>query len=140
MEDVCSWLLLYWFLEFGLWMILLSCHVFKCIYFFSSCISYTSKISIYFFRSEKGTYYALDLGGTNFRVLRVELGGQRSSVLDQDVERQPIPQQLMSGRSEVTKFLTHKFLPILSKLKKFILYWYSLRLICFTWDRIFWIL
>ncbi|XP_007015149.2 PREDICTED: hexokinase-3 [Theobroma cacao] len=50
--------------------------------------------------SEKGTYYALDLGGTNFRVLRVELGGQRSSVLDQDVERQPIPQQLMSGRSE----------------------------------------
>ncbi|XVF09265.1 hypothetical protein REPUB_Repub07fG0077800 [Reevesia pubescens] len=49
--------------------------------------------------SEKGTFYALDLGGTNFRVLRVELGGQRSS-LDRDVERQPIPQQLMSGESE----------------------------------------
>ncbi|XWS71205.1 hypothetical protein CRYUN_Cryun03dG0118900 [Craigia yunnanensis] len=49
--------------------------------------------------SEKGTFYALDLGGTNFRVLRVELGGQRSN-LDPDVERQPIPQQLMSGRSE----------------------------------------
>ncbi|XP_021278535.1 hexokinase-3 [Herrania umbratica] len=50
--------------------------------------------------SEKGTCYALDLGGTNFRVLRVELGGQRSSILDQDVVRQPIPQQLMTGSSE----------------------------------------
>lgn len=49
--------------------------------------------------SEKGTFYALDLGGTNFRVLRVELGGERS-YLDPDVERQPIPQHLMSGRSE----------------------------------------
>ncbi|XVF12101.1 hypothetical protein REPUB_Repub08aG0085200 [Reevesia pubescens] len=49
--------------------------------------------------SEKGTFYALDLGGTNFRVLRVELRGQRS-YLCRDVERQPIPQQLMSGRSE----------------------------------------
>ncbi|KAJ0020804.1 hypothetical protein Pint_30979 [Pistacia integerrima] len=50
--------------------------------------------------SEKGTYYALDLGGTNFRVLRVLLGGQRSSILAKDVERQPIPPHLMSGTSE----------------------------------------
>ncbi|KAK8552542.1 hypothetical protein V6N12_041131 [Hibiscus sabdariffa] len=50
-------------------------------------------------RSEKGIFYALDLGGTNFRVLRVELGGQRSDV-DPDVEQQPIPEQLMTGRSE----------------------------------------
>ncbi|KAB1996740.1 hypothetical protein ES319_D13G252600v1 [Gossypium barbadense] len=49
--------------------------------------------------SEKGIFYALDLGGTNFRVLRVELGGQRSD-LDPDVEQQPIPEQLMTGRSE----------------------------------------
>ncbi|XP_038993694.1 hexokinase-3-like isoform X1 [Hibiscus syriacus] len=49
--------------------------------------------------SEKGNFYALDLGGTNFRVLRVELGGQRSN-LDPDVEQQPIPEQLMTGRSE----------------------------------------
>ncbi|TXG73250.1 hypothetical protein EZV62_001829 [Acer yangbiense] len=50
--------------------------------------------------NEKGTYYALDLGGTNFRVLRVQLGGQRSSILDKDVERQTIPQHLMTGTSE----------------------------------------
>ncbi|KAB1228006.1 Hexokinase-3 [Morella rubra] len=50
--------------------------------------------------SEKGTYYALDLGGTNFRVLRVQLGGQRSSILEKDVERQPIPQHLMTSTSE----------------------------------------
>ncbi|KAK4856568.1 hypothetical protein QYF36_018847 [Acer negundo] len=50
--------------------------------------------------NEKGTYYALDLGGTNFRVLRVQLGGQRSSILDKDVERQAIPQHLMTGTSE----------------------------------------
>ncbi|KAK3205210.1 hypothetical protein Dsin_019256 [Dipteronia sinensis] len=51
--------------------------------------------------NEKGTYYALDLGGTNFRVLRVQLGGgQGSSILDKDVERQAIPQHLMTGSSE----------------------------------------
>ncbi|XP_044483670.1 hexokinase-3-like isoform X2 [Mangifera indica] len=50
--------------------------------------------------SEKGTYYALHLGSTNFRVLRVLLGGQRSSILAQEVERQPIPPHLMRGTSE----------------------------------------
>jgi len=55
-------------------------------------------------RSEIGTYYALDLGGTNFRVLRVQLGGRRSSILSQDVERQPIPRHLMTSTSEVTEF------------------------------------
>lgn len=50
--------------------------------------------------NEKGTYYALDLGGTNFRVLRVQLGGQRSTILGHDVERQPIPQHLMTSTSE----------------------------------------
>ncbi|KAL1555212.1 Hexokinase-3 [Salvia divinorum] len=49
---------------------------------------------------EKGIYYALDLGGTNFRVLRVNLGGQRSTILDHDVERQPIPQHLMTSTIE----------------------------------------
>ncbi|XP_050138724.1 hexokinase-3-like [Malus sylvestris] len=51
--------------------------------------------------SEKGTYYALDLGGTNFRVLRVKLGGTRSSTLEHDVHQQDIPQNLMTGTSEV---------------------------------------
>ncbi|KAL5565814.1 hypothetical protein UlMin_028978 [Ulmus minor] len=50
--------------------------------------------------SEKETYYALDLGGTNFRVLRVQLGGRRSSILSNNVERQPIPQDLMTGTGE----------------------------------------
>ncbi|CAN1751050.1 At1g50460 [Linum perenne] len=50
--------------------------------------------------SEIGTYYALDLGGTNFRVLRVQLGGTRSSILSKDIKRQPIPQHLMTGTSE----------------------------------------
>ncbi|KAJ6299496.1 hypothetical protein OIU76_020461 [Salix suchowensis] len=50
--------------------------------------------------SEIGTYYALDLGGTNFRVLRIQLGGRRSSILSQDVERRPIPQHLMTSTSE----------------------------------------
>ena len=57
------------------------------------------------FRSEKGTFYALDLGGTNFRVLRVHLGGQRSLSLEHDVERQPIPEHLMTGTSEVISLL-----------------------------------
>lgn len=50
--------------------------------------------------SEKGSFYALDLGGTNFRVLRVHLDGQRSLNLKHDVERRPIPQNLMTGTPE----------------------------------------
>ncbi|XP_050221829.1 hexokinase-3 [Mercurialis annua] len=50
--------------------------------------------------SEIGTYYALDLGGTNFRVLRLQLGGERSLILSKDVESQPVPQHLMTSPSE----------------------------------------
>ncbi|CAA0833491.1 Hexokinase-3 [Striga hermonthica] len=50
--------------------------------------------------NEEGIYFALDLGGTNFRVLRVKLGGQRSAIIGPDVERQPIPEHLMTGTSE----------------------------------------
>lgn len=57
------------------------------------------------FRTEKGTYYALHLGGTYFRVLRVHLGGQRSYLDVQDVERHPIPSHLMNSTSEVTSLL-----------------------------------
>ncbi|KAF2312100.1 hypothetical protein GH714_028053 [Hevea brasiliensis] len=52
-------------------------------------------------RSEVGTYYALDLGGTNLRVVRVQLGGRSSSILSKDVELLPIPQHLMTSTSEV---------------------------------------
>ncbi|KAJ8543829.1 hypothetical protein K7X08_025447 [Anisodus acutangulus] len=60
-------------------------------------LTYVDKLSN---GSEKGTYYALDLGGTNFRVLRVHLGGQRSAILGQDIDRQPIPQHLMTSTSK----------------------------------------
>ncbi|WZY96994.1 hypothetical protein YC2023_069323 [Brassica napus] len=50
---------------------------------------------------EKGTYYALHLGGTYFRILRVHLGGERSYLDVQDVERHPIPSHLMNSTSEV---------------------------------------
>lgn len=51
-----------------------------------------------------GTHYALDLGGTNFRVLSVQLEGNRSSILEHDVERLPIPQHLMTSTGNVTIF------------------------------------
>jgi hexokinase len=49
---------------------------------------------------EKGIYFALHLGGTDYRVLRVELGGERPLILGLDVVRQPIPQHLMTGTSQ----------------------------------------
>ncbi|XP_011080376.1 hexokinase-3 isoform X2 [Sesamum indicum] len=54
--------------------------------------------------NEKGIYYALDLGGTNFRVLRVKLGGQRC-IIEHDVDLQPIPQHLMTSSSELFDFI-----------------------------------
>lgn len=49
---------------------------------------------------EKGLFYALDLGGTNFRVLRVQLGGAESRVVDTEFEQVSIPQELMHGTTE----------------------------------------
>ncbi|XP_043711466.1 hexokinase-2, chloroplastic-like [Telopea speciosissima] len=49
---------------------------------------------------EKGLFYALDLGGTNFRVLRVQLGGKDKHVIDTEFEQVTIPQELMFGTSE----------------------------------------
>lgn len=54
------------------------------------------------FRNEKGSFYALDLGGTNFRVLRVLLGGNETRVIKQEFEEVSIPSQLMSGTSDVS--------------------------------------
>lgn len=45
--------------------------------------------------NEKGLFYALDLGGTNFRVLRVQLGGKEKRVVDQEFEEVSIPPSLM---------------------------------------------
>ncbi|KAK6941453.1 Hexokinase, C-terminal [Dillenia turbinata] len=49
---------------------------------------------------EEGLFYALDLGGTNFRVLRVHLGGKEKRVVHQEFEEVSIPPHLMVGSSE----------------------------------------
>ncbi|KAM7259983.1 hypothetical protein ACFE04_015724 [Oxalis oulophora] len=50
--------------------------------------------------NEKGLFYALDLGGTNFRVLRVQLGGKQDRVIATESDQVSIPQELMFGTSE----------------------------------------
>ncbi|XVF35966.1 hypothetical protein REPUB_Repub19eG0017600 [Reevesia pubescens] len=50
--------------------------------------------------NEKGLFYALDLGGTNFRVLRVQLGGKDERVIATEFEQVSIPQELMFATSE----------------------------------------
>ncbi|KAK6128003.1 hypothetical protein DH2020_038250 [Rehmannia glutinosa] len=49
---------------------------------------------------EEGVFYALDLGGTNFRVLRVQLGGKEGGIVHQEFAEASIPPELMSGTSE----------------------------------------
>ncbi|KFK40349.1 hypothetical protein AALP_AA3G362600 [Arabis alpina] len=49
---------------------------------------------------EKGFFYALDLGGTNFRVMRVLLGGKQDRVVKQEFEEVSIPPHLMTGGSD----------------------------------------
>ncbi|KAG8077870.1 hypothetical protein GUJ93_ZPchr0007g5898 [Zizania palustris] len=48
---------------------------------------------------EHGLFYALDLGGTNFRVIRVQLGGREKRVVTQQYEEVSIPPHLMVGTS-----------------------------------------
>lgn len=55
-----------------------------------------------FDRDEQGFFYALDLGGTNFRVMRVLLGGKQDRVVKQEFEEVSIPPPLMTGRSDVS--------------------------------------
>ncbi|KAL3511733.1 hypothetical protein ACH5RR_024450 [Cinchona calisaya] len=66
---------------------------------------------------EEGVYYALDLGGTNFRVLRVELGGKTGGIVSQEFAEASIPPELMVGTSdalfdyiaaELAKFITEE--------------------------------
>lgn len=53
-------------------------------------------------RDEHGLFYALDLGGTNFRVIRVQLGGREKRVVSQQYEEVAIPPHLMVGTSMVS--------------------------------------
>ncbi|XP_044496906.1 hexokinase-1-like [Mangifera indica] len=50
--------------------------------------------------NEKGVFYALDLGGTNFRVLRVQLGGKGVGLVNQEFAEVSIPSNLMTGTSD----------------------------------------
>ncbi|KAL2338022.1 hypothetical protein Fmac_012468 [Flemingia macrophylla] len=50
--------------------------------------------------NEEGLYYALDLGGTNFRVLRVHLGGKDGGIISQEFTEVSIPPNLMVGTSD----------------------------------------
>ena len=56
------------------------------------------------YRDEKGLFYALDLGGTNFRTLRVHLGGKEKGVVKIESEEVSIPPHLMTGSSQVSLF------------------------------------
>nr|XP_051228140.1 hexokinase-3 isoform X5 [Lolium perenne] len=61
---------------------------------------------------EEGVYYAIDLGGTSFRVLRVEVGAG-SEIVNQKVEIQAIPEELMGTSEDLFNFVA-------STLKNFI--------------------
>nr|CAB3464163.1 unnamed protein product [Digitaria exilis] len=56
--------------------------------------------------NEEGFFYALDLGGTNFRVLRVQLAGKETRVAKRESKEVSIPPHLMSGNaSELFGFI-----------------------------------
>lgn len=67
-------------------------------------------------------FYALDLGGTNFRVLRVQLGGKENRVVDTEFEQVSIPKELMHGTSEVSCFSWSHF--IVPAMRATILWWH----------------
>ncbi|KAK7349216.1 hypothetical protein VNO77_06401 [Canavalia gladiata] len=50
--------------------------------------------------NEEGLFYALDLGGTNFRVIRVQLGGKAGGIINQEFNEVSIPPNLMVGTSD----------------------------------------
>lgn len=59
--------------------------------------------------NENGHFYALDLGGTNFRVLRVYFGGKGSPLAKEDYQEVTIPQELMLGtHEELFDFIAQK--------------------------------
>lgn len=53
---------------------------------------------------EEGLFYALDLGGTNFRVMRVQLGGKEKRIVKHEVKEVSIPQNVMAGSSSEVLF------------------------------------
>ncbi|CAK9871045.1 unnamed protein product [Sphagnum jensenii] len=65
---------------------------------------------------EEGLYYAVDLGGTNFRVLRVLLGGKQGHILKQEFEEVAIPPALMLSTSrELFDFIASEVVKFMAK-------------------------
>ncbi|CAL9218020.1 unnamed protein product [Arabidopsis halleri] len=68
--------------------------------------------------NEEGLFYALDLGGTNFRVRSVQLGGKKKRVIATESEQISIPQKLMIGtREELFGFIASKLASFVAKEK-----------------------
>lgn len=66
--------------------------------------------------NEKGLYYAVDLGGTNFRVLRLQLDGKEGRILKQESEQVRIPHEVMTGTSKALfNFLAKTIIQFVSK-------------------------
>lgn len=53
-----------------------------------------------FLPAEKGDFLALDLGGTNFRVLHVRVVEEEQKVLKMDSQICAIPKEIMLGTGE----------------------------------------
>lgn len=69
-----------------------------------------------FDRDETGFFYALDLGGTNFRVMRVLLGGKQDRVVKREFKEESIPPHLMTGKSHVSFLIKLLFLIVMPSL------------------------
>ncbi|KAF7025971.1 hypothetical protein CFC21_038114 [Triticum aestivum] len=54
---------------------------------------------------EEGVYYAIDLGGTDFRVLRVEIDAGSTTVINQRVETHAISEELMGTSQDLFNFV-----------------------------------
>ncbi|CAH2035936.1 unnamed protein product [Thlaspi arvense] len=68
--------------------------------------------------NEEGLFYALDLGGTNFRVRSVQLGGKEERVVANESEQFSIPHELMVGTSEeLFGFIASKLADFVAKEK-----------------------
>ncbi|KAG4400225.1 hypothetical protein GLYMA_07G015102v4 [Glycine max] len=82
-------------------------------------ITYVAKLPT---GNEEGLYYALDLGGTNVRMLRVQLGDKDVGIISQEITEVSIPPNLMVGTSDASFFFltSLKFLlPTSAELGKF---------------------
>lgn len=85
-----------------------------------SCISSSTNIPS-FLPAEKGDFLALDLGGTNFRVLHVRVVEEEQKVVKMDSEICAIPLEMMQGPGEKvtrTQRLKQKHLTSFRKHKK----------------------